>query len=99
MRRPAAIYRPIAGAAPPRRGKSRTPLPQPIGSRPIMANRNRRRSTALAQLIALDLAGGGLWQAVVELDPARVFPYPDPLLDMVLQRQGQRRRVVARRRL
>src|SRR3954465_3240276 len=35
----------------------------------------------VAQSVPLDLPGRGLRQAVAELDPARVFPYADPLFD------------------
>ena len=51
----------------------------------------RRRSTScgITQLEALDLAGGGLGQAVHNIDPAGIFPRPDRSLHMCFERLEQ----------
>src|SRR5215216_4388637 len=46
----------------------------------------RRFPLLLAQLEALDLAGGGARQVAADVDTAREFPRARPLLDMVLDR-------------
>src|SRR3954465_858244 len=61
--------------------------------------RSRYAPQLFAQLVALDLAGGGLRKVVAEFDPARVFPHPDPLLFVLLQGFGQRIGILALRRL
>ena len=49
----------------------------------------RSRASLVPQLEALDLSGRGFRQAVDDLDPARIFPRADLLLDVLLQRLVQ----------
>src|SRR5947207_1835794 len=50
---------------------------------------------SLAQLVALDFSGGGFWQRLHHVDPARIFPRADFLLHMLLQHFIEAVRVAA----
>src|SRR4051812_28327398 len=66
-----------------------SPAMTATNSRVTRERRSQLLTRPLAQLEALDLAGRSLRQGVNDLDPARIFPRPDLLLDVVLERLVQ----------
>src|SRR4051794_4460746 len=63
---------------------------RPRPSRRVLRTLLRVRAILIPQFESLDLPRRGLRQALHEVDPARIFPHPDLLLHVLLQRLAQR---------
>src|SRR4051812_42298623 len=68
------------------------PGPSPFQVRPSAERRRVTESMleSVPQLEPLNLPRAGFWQAVHDLDPARILPHADLLLDVLLERLAQR---------